>query len=331
MRAIPAADRAIGAVASLASRRSVGHGRAVATAPHHPEEAVLTAALTVAIVGAHGGMGRLFGRVFRDAGHAVLEVDVTTELRAEDAASRADVVLVTVPIEATEAAIAAVGPHVRDCAVLCDLTSLKSEPVRTMLESTGASVVGMHPMFGPGVHGFDGQRIVLCPGRGDAWLDRLRAILERAGFSVTVADATEHDRAMALVQVLTHFQTQVLGLTLARFGVALEEPLRFTSPAYLLELYVTARHFAQSPALYGPIEMRNPETDRVTEVFLASAREVADVLARRDQAAFDAMFAEVGRFFGPFTREALDNSDFLIDRLVELTKVRVGSEGDGVR
>jgi len=117
--------------------------------------------------------------------------------------------------------------------------------------------------------------------------------------------------------VLTHFQTQVLGVTLARLGLPLDETLRFTSPAYLLELYVAARHFAQSPGLYGPIEMRNPRTREVTAAFGEVARELASVLARGDQAGFDAVFDEVRGFFGPFTTEALEQSSFLIDRIVE--------------
>jgi chorismate mutase / prephenate dehydrogenase len=117
--------------------------------------------------------------------------------------------------------------------------------------------------------------------------------------------------------VLTHYQTQVLGLTLARSGLPLEETLRFTSPAYLLELYVTARHFAQSPALYGSIEMRNPETGAITDAFRDAAREVADVIASGDHDRFDAMFEEVHRFFGGFSEEALEQSSYLIDRIVE--------------
>jgi chorismate mutase/prephenate dehydrogenase len=134
---------------------------------------------------------------------------------------------------------------------------------------------------------------------------------------VTEATPERHDRAMAVVQVLTHFQTQVLGATLARLGVPLEETLAFTSPAYLLELYVAGRHFAQDPALYGPIEMLNASTGAVTTAFADAARELAEVLARQDRAAFAAMFDEVRAYFGAFTREAMDEAGFLIDRIVE--------------
>ena len=45
-------------------------------------------------------------------------------------------------------------------------------------------------------------------------------------------------------------------------------------------------------------------------------------VADEDQAAFDEVFRKVGEFFGPFTEEALDQSGFLIDRLVELSAGR---------
>ena len=272
---------------------------------------------TVAVVGGHGQIGRLLVRLFGDLGHRVLVSDVDTELTPAAAAGAADVTVVSVPIDVTEQVIREIGPHVREDALLMDVTSVKAAPVAAMLASTRASVLGTHPMFGPGVHTLQGQRVVLCRGRGDAWADWVSHAFTARGLVVTEATPEAHDRAMSVVQVLTHFQTQVLGLTLARLGVPLDETLRFTSPAYLLELYVAARHFAQSPALYGPIEMRNPRSREVTAAFGHAARELADIVSGGDQAAFDAMFAEVRTFFGPFTAEALEQSSFLIDRIVE--------------
>jgi chorismate mutase / prephenate dehydrogenase len=215
--------------------------------------------------------------------------------------------------------IAQVGPHVRDDALLMDVTSIKQAPVAAMLASTRASVLGTHPMFGPNVHTLQGQRVVLCRGRGDAWAEWVSRMLVARGLVVTETSAEQHDRVMAIVQVLTHYQTQVLGLTLARSGLPLDETLRFTSPAYLMELYVAARHFAQSPALYGSIEMRNPQTGEVTAAFRDAAREIADVLTSGDHARFDAIFEEVHQYFGAFSEEALEQSSYLIDRIVEHT------------
>jgi chorismate mutase/prephenate dehydrogenase len=287
---------------------------------------------TVAIVGGEGGMGRRLAEMFGDLGHAVMVSDVGTSLTNVEAAKAADVVVVSVPIDVTDAVIREVGPHVRQGALLMDVTSVKTTAVAAMLEATeasGASVVGTHPMFGPGVHTLSGQRVVLVKGRGDEWYEWVSSMLSARGMVVTETTAERHDEAMAIVQVLNHFHTQVLGLALARMGTPLDETLRFTSPAYLLEMYVTARHFAQAPSLYAEIEMRNPKNAEVMRAFSDAAAELSEIVSTKDRERFTAVFDEVRGYFGEFTEEALDQSRFLIDRLIELTAGRSGAGATG--
>lgn len=276
----------------------------------------------IAIIGGEGGMGGSLKTLFTDLGHEVLSADLETDLRPSEAAATGDVVIISVPIRDTRAVIEELGPLVRKEALLMDVTSIKADPMQAMLQSTEASVLGTHPMFGPGVNTYQGQRVVICPGRGDAWHTWAWKMFTARGLVITEATPEEHDSMMAIVQVLHHFKTQVLGLALSRAGVPLEETLRFTSPAYLLETYVTGRHFAQSPELYGPIEMLNPDSQNVIEGFRQAAADLAQILAGGDQSAFDDMFDEVRAFFGGFTEEALEQSGFLIDRLVELSAGR---------
>jgi chorismate mutase / prephenate dehydrogenase len=283
----------------------------------------------IAIIGGAGQMGQLLTRFFGEYGHEIVIADTDTALSPVEAASRADVVIVSVPIRETERVIREVGPHVRQDALLMDITSLKAAPVRAMLESTEASVIGTHPMFGPGVRAFEGQRVVLCVGRDredSPWLDWLKKHFRAHGMFLNETDPEHHDRVMSIVQVLLHYQTQVLGLTLANTSMPLEESLAFTSPAYLLEVYVAARHFAQDSALYGPIEMENPSTREIVDAFRAAADEIGEMLARGDQAQFDAVFEKVRAYFGEFTSEALEQSGFLIDRLIELTTGRAAMQ-----
>jgi chorismate mutase/prephenate dehydrogenase len=272
---------------------------------------------TVLIVGGAGAMGGVLAGLFRELGHHVLIADLGTHPRAEALVAQADVVVISVPIAVTEAVIQQLGPLVRADAVLIDVTSIKAAPMTAMLQATQASVIGTHPLFGPGSSTLIGQRVVLCRGRGDQWYQWLADSLKARGLTITESGAEEHDRAMALVQVLTHFQTQVFGLALARMDIPLETSRRYTSPAYLMELYVAARHFAQAADLYGPIEMRNPATSEVTAQFQRAAQEIAEILASGDQTRFAAMFQEVRAFFGDFAQEATEQSRFLIDRLVE--------------
>ncbi len=210
---------------------------------------------TIAVIGGRGAMGSCMARMFADLGHAVMIADLDTELTPEVAAREADVVAISVPIDVTVDVIRRVGPLVRADALLMDVTSVKTAPMEAMLASTRASVVGTHPLFGPSVHSLQGQRVALTPGRGDEWKQWLTRMLEARGLTVVETTPETHDRAMAVVQVLTHFSTEVTGATMAKLGVPLESTLPFTSPIYLIELLMTARHFAQSPDLYASIQM----------------------------------------------------------------------------
>lgn len=282
-------------------------------------------ARTVAVIGAAGGLGQLLVRVFGELDQTVLAVDLETALRPAEAAAQADVVIVSVPIDATEAVIREIGPHMRRGAVLADVTSVKTGPVTAMLEATApadVSVVGTHPLFGPSVHSLQGQRVVLCPARqapaaATDWAEWFDAMFRSRGMQVLRTSPEHHDRMMGVVQVLTHHAAEVLGLTLARLDVDVDETLAFTSPVYLMELMMAARHFAQSPRLYGSIQRSNPRTLETTAAFRRAAADLAGVVESRDVAAFDALFAEAAEAFGGFRDRALETSSFLIDRLVE--------------
>lgn len=272
---------------------------------------------TVAIIGGRGGMGRCLAGLFGDLGHAVMIADLDTQLTPTEAAAVADVVVISVPIDVTADVIRTLGPLVRPDALLADVTSIKAEPMAAMLAASRASVIGTHPLFGPSVHSLQGQRVVLTPGRGAAWLAWLKQMLHARGLEMVETTPEEHDRAMAIVQVLTHFATEVLGRTVAALGVPLEQTLRFTSPIYLMELLLAARHFAQAPDLYASIQMSNPQTRDVTDAFIRAAQDLAATTACGDRDAFRRMFDDMRAFFADFSARAVAQSDFLIDRLVE--------------
>jgi len=272
---------------------------------------------TIAVIGGKGGMGRCLAGLFADVGHAVMIADLDTRLSPREAAEVADVVVISVPIDHTVAVIEELGPRVRADALLMDVTSTKAAPLAAMLRASRASVVGTHPLFGPSVHSLQGQRIVLTPGRGDDWLAWLRGVLHARGLTMLETDGENHDRVMAVVQVLVHFATEVMGRTLATLQVPMDETLAFTSPIYLLELLMTARHFAQSPDLYASIQMSNPRTGEVTAAYAEAVNQLRAAVERGDRAAFADNFRDVRAFFGAFTDQALVQSDFLIDRLVE--------------
>ncbi len=278
----------------------------------------------IAVIGASGGMGRLLCQLFRGLGNEILEVDQDTRLTIKEAATAADVTVISVGIRDTLDVIALAGPHVPEHGLITDVTSTKQAPVSAMLQHSVASVIGTHPLFGPDVHSMQGQRIAITPGRLHAshdWLSWMRGMFSAAGMILLETTSEEHDRVMAIVQVLTHFSTEVIGHALKALDVSIEETLRFTSPIYHMELLMTARHFAQSADLYSAIQMANPNTEEVISAFRNAADACSKMVSDRDDAAFRKAFEEVRDYFGPFAEQAMQESSHLIDRLVERGRI----------
>ena len=76
-------------------------------------------------------------------GHATL-TDLAT-------AAACPTVILAVPVEALEATLAAMGPHLAPDALVIDVGSVKVKPARLMDDrlAPGVRVVGTHPLFGP--------------------------------------------------------------------------------------------------------------------------------------------------------------------------------------
>ncbi|MCA9311951.1 MAG: prephenate dehydrogenase/arogenate dehydrogenase family protein [Phycisphaerales bacterium] len=270
---------------------------------------------TIAIIGGHGGMGRLLARMLQAQGHTLLIADVDTELTSSEAAARADVTIVSVPIDRTVGVIEDLGAALHPDALMMDVCSLKAAPVDAMLRSTSAHVIGTHPMFGPSTTSLHEQVVVCCPARPGSWQGWVEEVWGRAGARVIECDADEHDRIMAVIQVLRHFATIVFGRALTSLGVDLDRSLAFSSPIYRLELMMTSRLFAQDPALYADIEMLNPHRSHVIDAFEEAARSLGDMVRGGRRDAFIHAFTDIASFFGPFREEAMAASERVLTAL----------------
>ena len=206
--------------------------------------------MKVVIIGGNGGMGRLLGAAFTAAGCSVTAASRRAGPPPEELARTSDAVVISVPIEATLPMIARIGPVMPEGALLCDVTSFKTEPVRAMLTAAHCEVVGMHPLCGPQVGTLAGQNVVLCPGRGQKKLVWLRGVLEAAGARVTEATPEQHDERMAIVQGMNHLHTLLLGVMFAELGVTPRDLDGFTTVALRAKLELLQR-LKGSPDLYA--------------------------------------------------------------------------------
>jgi chorismate mutase/prephenate dehydrogenase len=276
---------------------------------------------TVLIVGGAGEMGRLFARWFATAGYQVRVLDRDDWGRAGALAQGADLALLAVPIDRTPEVALRLGPHLPAECVLADITSTKSEPVAAMLAAHAGPVVGLHPMFGPTTTSLDKQIVVVTPGRDgrDSGASSDWIVEQFAAWGAVVVRATpaEHDDAMAIVQALRHFATFAFGRFLASRRIDLHRSLDFSSPIYRLELAMVGRLFAQDPGLYAEIIFATPDRRELLREYAASLAEAGRLVEGEDRGKFMAEFREIAQWFGPFGEQAIRESTYLIEKLVE--------------
>ncbi len=270
----------------------------------------------VLVVGGAGEMGRLFVQVLQRRGHAVDILERGDGRDRAAAVQAGEVILVAVDMDQTVEVVRALAPHVGPEALICDVNSLKEEVCGVYAAMERGQAVGLHPMFGGTVGSLRRQKVVACPVRPGPLVDWLRAELAHLGVEWIESDPVSHDRAMAVVQVLLHFRTVVMGEALRRTGMPVAESLRFTSPIYRLELSVVARLFAQDPDLYAAIIFDNPRSAEVRRHFQEAAAAVEGAVVAGDREAFRGIFERVHDHFGGFSEEAMRMSDALIDFLV---------------
>jgi len=272
--------------------------------------------MKVGIIGGTGKMGRLFVPVFERAGFEVLVSGRKTAFTNEKLAADCDIVIVSVPIHDTCRVIAEIAPLMRSDQLLCDFTSLKVKPVEAMLASE-ASVIGLHPMFGPSVSSIRGQTIIVCPARADEFrTETLLRVFRGEGATCTITTPEEHDRTVAVVQGLTHFVTLCVADTVRRLGVDLKKTAEFESPVYQIELSLVGRLLSQDPALYADILQQNPFVPAVLAACRDSASDLSGIVEGQDMEKFRAFFEANSRHLGAYCQEGQKTTDALIECMV---------------
>ncbi len=271
----------------------------------------------VLVVGGQGKMGRYFGRWFRESGYDPRVLDVEDWPRVDGLCDGIELALVCVPIDRTVAVVRDLGPHLPRRALLADITSVKQAPLASMLSAHAGPVIGLHPLFGPTTSTMDKQVIAATPGRLPEDCQWLVDQLTAWGNIVLPLAADEHDRLMAIAQSLRHFATFAFGDFLCRRNVNVARTLELSSPIYRLELGMIGRLFAQDPTLYAEILFASAERRDLLREYVDSLNRHRPMLESGDKAAFCAEFKRIADWFGPFCEQAMRESNFVIDKLVE--------------
>lgn len=230
--------------------------------------------MRVGIVGGTGAMGRWFEAFLRRQGVEVLVGGKTRGVPAERIAREAEVVILSVPLGETLKVIEEVGPLLGEDQLLMDFSSVKVLPVKAMLEHSRAAVIGAHPLFGPRARIEEGLTVCLCPARERGWIPRIKGLLEGGGLRVVITSPEEHDRAMAIVQVVHHLSNLALGLQV--LGAGGKDLVPFFTPSFRRRLELLEAILKEDPGLYREMVRLNPYCEDALSGFAETLRKLVE-------------------------------------------------------
>lgn len=171
-----------------------------------------------------GQVGRVLG-VGRNAASLARAVElglIDEAVSAEDAAARADLVLLSTPVGGLKNVLSRMLPHLDAATVVTDAGSTKAEVVDAAREALGERVgcfVPGHPIAGAERTGpeaadaklYAGRTVILTPLAENcaASINQVRRAWQACGASVIDMDAGAHDRVLASVSHLPHLLSSV--------------------------------------------------------------------------------------------------------------------------
>ncbi|WP_448551907.1 bifunctional chorismate mutase/prephenate dehydrogenase [Thalassotalea montiporae] len=271
----------------------------------------------VVVIGGQGQLGRIFVDLFTRSGYTVHIIEKDDWDHSEAILAKASLVIVAVPIRFTAMIIKQL-EHLPSSCILADVTSVKESPLYEMLNVHKGPVLGLHPMFGPDVGSLIKQTIISCEGRGSEHYQWVLEQFKVWGATIYPVSANEHDRAMAMVQVMRHFSTIAYGYHLMTEGADLQQLVDMSSPIYRLELIMVGRLFAQNPELYSDIIFSNSDNIAMMKRFAYRFLELLEDVEMGDKEAFVTMFDQVSAWFGDYANIFLAESKGMLAKANEI-------------
>ncbi len=206
----------------------------------------------------------------------------------QEAVKQSDAVILSVPIDKFEQIVSDIAPFTAPQQLILDVTSIKAGPVEIMHKYIKkGSVLGVHPMFGPGADGIAGQRFVLTPTSPaeDTTAGRVRKYLEGKGARVAVMSPAEHDELMAIVLGLSHFIALVTGDTLTGLG-KLKQAREVSGTTYRLLLTIAESVASEDPKFYSSLQMNLPGLDKIERLFAEKAGQWLNLVNKKEGSQF---------------------------------------------
>ena len=219
------------------------------------------------------------------------ELNINYSLNNIEVVKDADIVIFSVPISLMEQTIKEVWPYINPTAIVADVCSIKwfvYDALNTYCPKS-CTIIPTHPMFGPYIQDIVDQVIVLTPSekvKNTEVYRNFKKFLKEKWAKTIETTPDYHDKLMAVVQWLTHITMFMIGETIRRLNVPVEETLKFVSPVYKLLISSVLRYVGHDPKLYWDIQMYNSKVLEVHSKMMEVIWDFNKMVLNKDESKF---------------------------------------------
>ncbi|MCL2172156.1 MAG: prephenate dehydrogenase/arogenate dehydrogenase family protein [Candidatus Bathyarchaeota archaeon] len=253
--------------------------------------------MRIAILGA-GKMGIWFAKFYKEKGDTIIlagrsaeklaklkeELQIETTLNFQEAVQKADNILICTSISSFEEVIKKIAPFTHKGQTIMDICSIKEHPVNIMHQHIkDATILGTHPVFGPGSNGVEHKAYVLTPTnlQEETAAEQHKQWLEKEGANVFIMTPKKHDDLMSIILGLPHFIGLIVCETLLE-QKDYTESKKLAGTTYRM-LFTLAEATAQeTPDLYANVQTKLSDLGKIEELFIQNAQTMLDLMKNKD-------------------------------------------------
>ncbi len=219
-----------------------------------------------------------------------LELGIIDKKATLEELDTADVVLVAIPVDATEQLLPDLLDRVHDDAIVVDMGSTKELLCRKVAEHPKRrNYLAAHPIAGTEFSGpeaaipnlFRGKTNIICEVEKTAFKlqERVLGIFATLGMRIRYMDPASHDRHIAYVSHLSHISSFMLGKTVIEKEKNEKDIFDMAGSGFAS----TVRLAKSSPAMWTPIFQQNKKNVLETlEEYIANLQEFKNLMEADD-------------------------------------------------
>ena len=275
----------------------------------------------IGIIGGNGKMGNWFKIFFEKQQLKVIISDKNTKLSNIDLAKKADIVIVSVPINIAVNVIEEIRDYMKKNSLLIDFTSVKIETVKAM-EKAKCGTLGIHPLFGPLAVDLKNQNIIFCKHKNHKYALFLKKLFLKNNAKIIEISPEEHDLQMAFLQSLVHFSNIVFSYFL--YTKKFQPLPSFFTPVFKLQSLVFGRILAQDSKLYADIGIKNPYFKKLLTEYIGEIIAFQKNIEQGDYKEFQKKFKQASSYLSNFVKIAEGKTTEIL-KTIEKQPIKIGN------